>query len=78
MNKEIRQNDDFVAGMIRSQIGSWQDLLYCLENDLVDGEHLLESIKTLERKNRRMIGLCEQIRKLDSALLSQAEYLTFS
>jgi hypothetical protein len=69
MTQGLSQNDDFVASMLRAQIASLQDLLYCVENGVVDGDYLLESAKALGRKNKRIISLCVQIKNLDQALL---------
>lgn len=68
MTKEFNQNDDFIASLLRSQISALQDLLYCVENNVVDSAYMLESIKVLGRKNRQIINLCEQIKDLDRAL----------
>ena len=61
-------NDDFVASMLRAQIGALQDLLYCVENGVGDSDYLLESVKALGRKNRQIINLCERIKDLNRAL----------
>ena len=69
MTQGSKQNDDFVASMLRAQIASLQDLLYCVENGVVDSDYLLESARALARKSRQIVDLCEQIKKLDYALL---------
>jgi hypothetical protein len=69
MTQGTNLNDDFVASMLRAQIASLQDLLYCVENGVVDSDYLLESVRALGRKSRQIIGFCEQIKNLDHALL---------
>ena len=54
--------------MIRSQIGALHDLLYCLENNIVDGNYMAEAVKMLGRKNQQIIKFCEQMNKLESSL----------
>jgi hypothetical protein len=68
MSKDFAMNKDLAASMIRSQIGALQDLLYCLENNIVDGSYMIESIKMLGRKNQQIIKFCEQMSKLESSL----------
>jgi CCR4-NOT transcriptional regulation complex NOT5 subunit len=65
MSKTIGLDDDLVAGMIRSQICSWQDLLYSIENDVFDREYLLENVRTIGRKSG-------QLKSLERALLNSA------
>jgi hypothetical protein len=68
MSKNLSLNEDLAASMIRSQIGALQDLLYCLENNIVDGNYMTEAIKMLGRKNQQIIKFCEQMSKLESSL----------
>ena len=68
MSKDFALNEDLAASMIRSQIGALQDLLYCLENNIIDGGYMIESIKMLGRKNQQIIRFCEQVNKLESSL----------
>jgi hypothetical protein len=51
VNTNIGPNDELVAGLIRSQICSLQDLLYCIENDVADREYLLANVKAIGRKS---------------------------
>jgi len=66
MSKEL--NEDHAASMIRSQIGALQDLLYCLENNIVDGSYMVHCIKMLERKNQQIVRFCEQMNSLEVSL----------
>lgn len=68
MSKDLSLNEDLAASMIRSQIGALQDLLYCLENNIVDGNYMAEAVKMLGRKNQQIIKFCEQMNKLESSL----------
>ena len=68
MSKDLSLNEDLAASMIRSQIGALQDLLYCLENNIVDGSYMSEAIKMLGRKNQQIVKFCEQMNKLESSL----------
>ena len=68
MSKDFGLNEDLAASMIRSQIGALQDLLYCLENNIVDGSYMIEAIKMLGRKNQQIIKFCEQMSTLESSL----------
>ena len=68
MSKDFALNEDLAASMIRSQIGALQDLLYCLENNIVDGSYMIETIKMLGRKNQQIVKFCEQMSELESSL----------
>ena len=53
--------DDYIAGLLRSQIGASQNMLYCLENNLLDSEYLKDGLKKLEKGQRQIVNLFAQI-----------------
>lgn len=58
-NKVAENNLDYIAGLLRSQIGIAENLQSSLENDRLDKEAMLNDFQMLSRLNRQIIGCYE-------------------
>ena len=54
-------NCDFIAGLLRSQIGIAQNLQSSLENDQLDGALMKNDFQMLSRINRQIISCYEML-----------------
>ncbi|HVN66876.1 MAG TPA: hypothetical protein VMT55_00765 [Candidatus Sulfotelmatobacter sp.] len=61
-NKVACEDLDYIAGLLRSQIGIAQNLQYSLENDRLDSEAMRNDFQMLSRINRQILNCYEMLK----------------